>query len=248
MNPIGFDVCSRHVTLSEEDLKRSFPGDAHGTLAERIAGAIFDVVANSAPVLVLDLHNDWTRTIPYIVLDALPDSCGAAAEAARQAASNIAARTAFPIVQESNPLRRTLSYSLIQRGIPALTIELGESRVVNERNVALGFEAVWMILTDLGMVERGPAPCAPSPHPPLRYSNRPLCSTSGILRFRCEPGQRVRGGKIIARVQDAFGRLVETLRTEADALVLGVADSSVAYPGAPAFALGFFPPNSNKIP
>ncbi len=249
MNPIGFDVCSRHVSLSEEDLNRSFPGDANGSLAERIANVIFQTILKTRPVLVLDLHNDWTRTLPYVVLDALPDSPKRDAELARDQALRFATRTAFPIVEEANPLRRTLSHSLMLAGIPALTIELGESRVVNEKNVALGVEAIWMMLEDLEMVEPVPGPEAPgmqSRKGPLRYSSRPLCSKSGILRFRCEPGQTVRTGRILARVQDAFGRPVETLRAESDALVLGVADSSVAFPGAPAVALGLFPPLSSQ--
>jgi hypothetical protein len=32
-------------------------------------------------------------------------------------------------------LKRSLSYSLLQHDIPALTLELGESYVVNERNI-----------------------------------------------------------------------------------------------------------------
>ena len=40
MNPIGFETTSRAITVSEEDLNRSFPGDEHGTLAERIAHKI----------------------------------------------------------------------------------------------------------------------------------------------------------------------------------------------------------------
>lgn len=240
MNPVGFDVCSRHVTLSEEDLNRSFPGDAKGTLAERIAETIFQAIQETSPALVLDLHNDWTRTIPYVLIDALPKSRIDAAETAREQACRLAVRTAFPIVQEVNPMSRTLSYSLIQQGIPAATIELGESRVVNETNVALGVEAIWTMLAELEMVEPGPAPEVPSPPLRLSYSNRPLCSSSGILRFHCEPGQKISAGKRLARVQDAFGRLVETLRAEQDALVLGVADSSAAFPGAPAFALGLF--------
>ena len=37
MNPIGFETASRNITLSKEDLNRSFPGNINGSLAERIA-------------------------------------------------------------------------------------------------------------------------------------------------------------------------------------------------------------------
>jgi predicted deacylase len=72
----------------------------------------------------------------------------------------------------------------------------------------------------------------------LRYSDRPLCSTSGIIRFLVRPGELVRTGQKLAFVDDAFGRRCELIRARAPALILGIADSSVAYPGAPVVALG----------
>jgi len=41
-------------------------------------------------------------------------------------------------------------------------------------------------------------------------------------------------------VHNAFGRLLERVRTTCDGLVLGISDSSVAYPGVPVMALGAF--------
>ena len=239
MNPIGFDSCSRHIPVSEEDLNRSFPGDAGGSLAQRMAARIFAALIDSNPDVVLDLHNDWTRSIPYVVLDAVPGS------PALDRAASLAEATGFPVVVESGSMRHTLSHNLLNRGTAALTIELGESKVVNEENVALGAAAVWTVLRVLGMVEgTGPAgPPFPAVVPPgqLRYSDRPLCATSGILRFLVKPGDLVDEGRKLAVVDDAFGRRCEVIRAEAPALVLGVADSSVAYPGAPVTALGFLP-------
>lgn len=58
MNPLGFETASRHITLSGEDLNRSFPGDKEGSLAGRIANQIFTKIKETKPFLVLDLHND----------------------------------------------------------------------------------------------------------------------------------------------------------------------------------------------
>lgn len=246
MNPVGFDVCSRHVTLSEEDLNRSFPGHPEGTLAERLAFTILNEILPTKPALVLDLHNDWTRTIPYAVIDPPASSASEQERGAHSDARDAARKTHFPVVVEPNPLRRTLSHTLVQHGVPAVTIELGESRVVNETNVAMGVAAIRRVLADLEMVTPDPDLAERSitfPVEELQYSSQPLCSTSGILRFHCDPGQTIRAGDPLARVQDAFGRHLETLRAQADALVLGVSDSSVAYPGAPVAALGLFPKN-----
>lgn len=236
MNPIGFDSCSRKIPVSEEDLNRSFPGDAEGTLAQRMAARIFTTLLESKPEVVLDLHNDWSRSIPYCVLDRLP------ASPATGRAAMLAGATGFPVVVESDTLRHTLSHSLLKHRVAALTIELGESSVVNEENVALGVTAVWAVLEKLAMVSGSLAqtPLFPAlvPAGSLRYSDRPLCSCSGIIRFLVKPGEEVRPGQRLAHVDDTFGRRRETIRATARALVLGVADSSVAYPGAPVVALG----------
>lgn len=252
MNPIGFDVCARHVTHSEEDLNRSFPGSSSGSLAERIAALIFGTILDSKPALVLDLHNDWTRTIPYAVLDNVPEaSADARIARAENGAIQAARSSGFPVVREPNPLRRTLSNSLLQRGVPALTIELGESRVVNEHNVALGVGAIWAILVESGLVqgwsEQDPVLGLPAEIADriLHYSSRPLCSHSGIIRFCCEPGEFLAPGKPLARVDDTFGRPREILRSDSEGLVLGVADSSVAFPGTPVAALGLLSPEAN---
>lgn len=240
MNPLGFESGTRHVTISEEDLNRSFPGNPHGTLAERIADRIFRSIEETKPFLVLDLHNDWTRSIPYTVLDPPPDSIDR--KIARRTADS-AAQTGFLVVMEQSPLRRTLSHSLMTRSTASFTIELGESFVVNEKNVEFGVRSVFQVLANLEMV-------APDAEPfrfavpeniqgkVLRYSNRPVSSTSGILRFLVTPGTLVREGQPVARVFNAFGRSQETLIAVGDGIVLGHSDSSVAYPGAPVMAFG----------
>ena len=72
MNPIGFEAASRNITISREDLNRSFPGSKNGSLAERIADKIFTTIEQTKPTLVLDLHNDWMKSIPYAIIDPKP--------------------------------------------------------------------------------------------------------------------------------------------------------------------------------
>jgi predicted deacylase len=131
----------------------------------------------------------------------------------------------------------------MQRGVAALTIELSESYVVNEKIVDQGVGCVFNVLSQLGMVEPMGEPFF-YPLPTelagkrFRYSSQPVASTSGILRFLARPGQVVRAGQPVAKVHNAFGRLQETLTAQGDALVLGFSDSTVAYPGAPVMAFG----------
>jgi predicted deacylase len=245
MNPAGFESASRQITMSEEDLNRSFPGSATGTLAERIAGKIFDSIVATKPAVVLDLHNDWTRSIPYTVVD--PPGSDVSDDLHRRI-MDVALTTGFAVVAEETAIRRTLSHSLIQRGIAALTVELGESHVVNEKNVELGVQSVFNVLSHLSMVKLNGEPFrhtvpAELEGKTLHYSARPYSSTSGVMRCLVSPGEMVRQGQPIAKIYNSFGRLQQTLLAESNALVLGQSDSSVAFPGAPVMAFGNNPPS-----
>lgn len=242
MNPIGFETASRNITLSKEDLNRSFPGDKNGSVAERIADKIFSTIKETKPTLVLDLHNDWMKSIPYALVD--PNPAGAhkkAYEYTRKAAE----KSGFLVVLETEDTKRSLSYSLLEHDIPALTIELGESYVVNEQNVEYGVKSILGILAYLEMIDK-PAESftfktfqAVTANT-LKLSSLPVSSASGIVRFLTEPGAVVKKGQVVAKIYNAFGKLQGTLLCRNDGVVLGHSDFSVAFPGAPVMAFGVF--------
>jgi predicted deacylase len=247
MNPIGFETGSRNITLSEEDLNRSFPGDSSGSLAERIAYKIFTTIIETNPNLVLDLHNDWRKSIPYAIIDVpLTDKNPDILKKILDFSKN----TGFLLIGEKREsasksyLESTLSGSIIKNNIPALTLELGESFVVNENNVKFGVKSIWNILSKLGMVEPD-TELINYPVPEfykdkvLIYSDKPIGSTSGIIRFKIKPGDSVKKKQPIARIYNIFGKIQETLVAPHDGIILGYSDSSVTFPGVPAFAFGY---------
>lgn len=246
MNPMGFEVGSRHIAMGGEDLNRGFPGNEHGSLAQRIAATIFQEIIQTQPALVLDLHNDWRNSIPYTVLD--PQRKAAHRDAYART-RQFARRTGFVLVEESSKSpdslvsSKTLSGSLLLRDVPALTLELGEAYLVNETNVDYGVRAIWNLLSDLGMAAAQeklfeyemPRECR---RRILAYSDGALSSCSGIVRFLVSPGDVITAGQPVAKIFNAFGKLLETVVTAHRAVVLGHSDSSVAFPGKPVVALG----------
>jgi predicted deacylase len=240
MNPIGFETGSRDITVSREDLNKSFPGNRNGSLAERIADTILTTIKDTKPSLVLDLHNDWMKSIPYTIIDADP---GAGSKSAYEKAKTIAQKTGFLVVAETERLSRSLSYSLLQSNIPALTIELGESYVVNEENVRYGVMSIEGILGHLGMIESTGAPFSYEIPDELRgrtlmFSPGPVSSASGIIRFLGTAGDIVRKGQVVAKIYNTFGKLQDTVKCWSDGIILGHSDSSVAFPGAAVMAFG----------
>jgi predicted deacylase len=240
MNPIGFETGSRNITLSKEDLNRAFPGSKLGSLAERIADRIFCTIVQTRPSVVIDIHNDWQNSIPYVAID--PDP-GPAHRDVYDQTRWFAQQTGFLVVRDTDEIQHTLSDSLIHFGVPALTIELGESYVINEINVGYGVRSIQSLLAGLGMMADNSEPFY---HPNARefagkiltYSQQPTSSSSGIIRFLIKPGDRIRKDQPFARIYNPFGKVQETLLARRDGIVLGHSDSAVAFPGVGVTAFG----------
>jgi predicted deacylase len=240
MNPAGFEAGSRNITMSREDLNRFFPGDKNGSLAERIADRVFTAIKATHPTLVLDLHNDWMKSIPYALIDRHP---GPAHEPAYATALAVAKQSGLLVVQETEALLQSLSYSLLLHDIPALTLELGESYTVNERDVECGVRSVMNILAWLDILDNPDGPFVYEVPETVRgkvltLSSEPVSPTSGIIRFTARPCDIVTKDQPVARICNTFGKLQDTILALNDGIVLGHSDSSVAFPGAPIMAFG----------
>lgn len=238
MNPFGFENISRNISLSEEDLNRSFPGKPSGTLAERLALKIFDTILSTTPDLVLDLHNDWIKSIPYALLDHVPLS-----DEKSRILDTFARETGLVRILDSEIIKSSLTHNLLARGIPALTLELGESYTINERNTETGFRVIWNILCELKMVQSRlelngyniPEIYRDSL---LQYSPFPYASRSGIIRFLKKPGETTVEKEKIADIYNAFGKKIESIRALNEGIILGQTDHALSYPGAPVMAFG----------
>ena len=241
MNPLGFESGLRHITLSGEDLNRSFPGNANGSLGERIAHKIFETIIRTKPDLVVDFHNDWIESIPYVLVDHDP---GKQHNRAYRKAIHAAKQAGMCMIVDEEEVHKSLSFNLLLRDIPALTFELGKPNIVSESYVTYGLEAIWNILADLGMIAprdkpfRYPLPAGYAHDRLLRYSDKPYGAKTGIIRFLAAPGDVVKTGQPLAKIVNAFGRSQETMTAIEDGIVLGHSDSSVAFPGVPIMAFG----------
>jgi predicted deacylase len=240
MNPIGFEAGSRNITISREDLNRSFPGGKNGSLAERIADKIFTTIGQTKPTLVLDLHNDWMKSIPYAVIDPNPKQTNKQVYDKMKA---VAEKSGFLVILETEEMRKSFTYNLLDHNIAAFTIELGESYIVNETNVQYGLKSILNILHYLEMFENKDEPFTfevpdKIKGKSLKFASEPVSSASGIIRFLASPGDIVKKGQPVAKIYNTFGKLQDTVVCLHDGIVLGHSDSSVAYPGAPIMAFG----------
>ncbi len=240
MNPIGFETQSRKISFSEEDLNRSFPGNVKGSFGERLADIIFSSITDTDPALVIDLHNDWRRSIPYVLIDPAP---GPGYEKVYRQCEIFAENSGLLIIRDTEVLKKSLSHCLLMRKIPSITLELGESFVINEKNIEFGVKTIENILSYLKMTLTLKEPFQYTLPADLRgkiltYSFKPYSSTTGIIRFIAKPGDIIRKEQPIAKVYNTFGKLQETMKSSGNGIVLGHCDSSVVFPGIPVMAFG----------
>lgn len=240
LNPVGFENVSRYIFQShKEDLNRSFPGKKEGTTAEKIAYEIFKMILGKKPDLVLDIHNDWRKSIPHNLIDYHEKI---AKNQAYEKAKEISQQTGLITVLDSKDIEGTLSYNLIKQGIPALTMEFGEPHMMNEKNIKVGVKAIINVLRKLKMIKPAGKIFI---HPAavvltgkiLRYSDQSSL-TNGIVRFRARPGKIVKKGEIVAEIYDVFGALQEKINASAKGIILGQTDSPVISSGTTVVSFG----------
>ena len=237
INSMGFENVSRYLNTDREDLNRCFPGNPKGSMGEQIARRLYDTIMKSAPSLVIDLHNDWVQSIPHVLVDppnAYPDG-----KTARRT-FELARASGLLLVEDSDvfhPLRNTLAGAVVDAGVPAYTIEAGGAYAVVEEGVAAGTDAVLATLRSMDMIDWFAAAEPAATAEPLRYTNRPLCTTSGLIRFEVRPGQKIREGQLLAEVFSAFGSREESLKATADGFVLGLEDHARVLPGREVIAI-----------
>ena len=138
-----------------------------------------------------------------------------------------------------HPLANTLAGALCAEGVPAITIEAGGSFAIVEEGVTAGTQAVLATLKMLEMIGSADTsmPGRPGGQALLRYTDRPLSTTSGLIRFLVKPGEEIRRGQRLATVYSAFGSREESLTARGDGFVLGLEDHARVLPGRAVIAI-----------
>ena len=229
INKSGAQKKIRELPETGEDLNRLFPGQSNGTLGQKIAHQVWQTIVETKSTLVLDLHNDWINSIPYILLDNDTDASLALASGLITVREDV----------KTLPIERTLSGSLNKNGIPALTLELGGAYVVDEKNVRIGVNAVSRILCQLGLItqeiyletktfDAGVSLTSSAEmigEKVFNYSDQPRPKTAGRIKMLVTPGQMIKKEDLIAEIEGG-----EKLFAERDGILLGYTDQILSCP------------------
>ncbi len=225
VNLQGFQRGSRYLP-DRRDLNRFFPGEASGSLASRIAWSLFNEVISHCDLLI-DMHTGSLRrtNMPQIRADMRDPDVADFTEGF----GNIA-------VIHSAGSPGMLRYAAVMHGIPAATLEVGESLRVQEDQIDMGVSSVNRVLEREGMYSRlfswG------EPEPVYYQSSWIRAERGGILFSEKELGDRVQVDDVLGTITDPITNESTAIRSNAEGLIIGMAVDQFVMPGYGCYHIG----------
>jgi len=252
-------LSEKSVKISVEGMKQNdvldilakFESDElYPSIQELIWKKLFGYMKDSADFLI-DLHNAFIKSIPFIFLDRVlydPDK----GEEAIHEAQELYNRTdvlvnafGFTIVRETVPKkyiqkklhRSTSGAALNYLRIPSFTVELGMYRDVEEDVVKAATIGVTNVMKITGMINGEIEPITNIPviaqGKAVRHIGHPRVNTPAIIELKVQKGDFVKKGDLIAIARDIFGRPLpegSEIRTEIDGYVFMINEGILRYP------------------
>jgi len=219
VNPLAFDHRS-YITPAEYDavnpnLNRVWPGDESGSLQERLAANLWELVTGADAVV--DLHTGSADMLEHVRFRA-------GRTAARRLSEAFGTEYTLTDCPEADDETATKTFraAATRVGIPAITAELGNSRTVAPEAVTNGVDGLFDVLRAVDALQ---APLTQSPDQ-TRLSDAPemtVAAASGL--FEPHPGIQV-GDHIEAN--EELGAVYDPSTFERQQTVTA-ADTGVAY-------------------
>lgn len=202
VNPPAHRSCSRTGPEDGLNLARVFPGNAEGSISERIAHAFAHEVITVAD-LYADLHSGGVRF-------AMPAMAGyeAGDAASRAAAEAFGAPVLWghPIIEGG----RTISFAR-SRGIPSIYVEAWGAGRIGADDLRMMKRGVRNLLRHLGILDE-PVEPGPAPRRLFGAGNTDggiTASAGGFLILEAKLLDRVGCGARLGRLVDLQGRIIE---------------------------------------
>ncbi|MBN1430257.1 MAG: succinylglutamate desuccinylase/aspartoacylase family protein [Anaerolineae bacterium] len=270
LNPAGLRIKQRSPYYLDDDPNRLFPKpgtdkepqkDRKPRPAIEIAyERLYKAIVATNAVGLIDLHNAWYGSIPFIFRDPVLYHAKGQQKPNRQQAQMLQDQTGemlnavgLTVINEFSAhsytrknLHRSVSGSVLNKaGIPAMTIELGSSMHVDEGVIEACMAGLRNALRWAGMLEGENESITGipiiQPGYPVRHQISPYAPQAGIVHHLIRPGQMIEKGRPLVRMTDIFGRPVGKddglLRSEYQGFVIGWFHGVVRYQGEPILSL-----------
>lgn len=229
-NVMAFNACARRSPVDQQDLNRLFPGNAAGSVSERLAFHLcHHLLAECA--LVVSLHGWYQQgaLTPWMEFSDIPGPVG-------QAAHDAARAFGIPDLIPLPLLPGRLISALAQLGIPAIEGEVGGEATFQEANWRIYVAGLWRLLRHLGMtpVDDSPEPSPNSHYWALRVATAPV---GGLLHCQVALGDAVQAGERLATIDDLFGQPLAVVKSTYTGKIASIQTTGIAQPGGHLFTI-----------
>ena len=228
LNLPAFDRHSRYLP-DRRDLNRSFPGDAEGSLASRMANKIYEEIIRRSD-FGIDFHTAAVRRTNY------PTVRG---DLSRPQVKRLAQAFGTEVILNGKGPRGSFRRVACGDGCPTIVMEGGEVWKVERWVVESGVRGVKNVLTELGMLE-GELD-KPDYQITVEKTKWIRADSGGFLHFHVQPGEVVDKGQQLATNANLLGRERGVLESPFAAVVLGMTTLPAVSPGEPVCHLGRLP-------
>jgi predicted deacylase len=210
---------------SDVDINRVWPGDEQGANPPtRHAGLLWNRLFNGNIDAAIDFHtvstgSDFTLFI-YADLSK-PDICQMS--------------KLFPVEQIKDDAGEsgTLETTLVEAGIPALTVEIGSPRIFDAKKIALAVEGTFNVLKHyqvidgpLGLTSRDVGTFVGNDFETIRST------TGGFLEMLVDVREKVVPGQTVAFQRNAFGDIVAEYQANVSGEIATIARDALSEPGS----------------
>jgi len=228
VNPLAFDhrsyVAPPSLDAFNPNLNRVWPGDEEGTLQERMAANLWDLVTDADAVL--DLHTgtaDMLEHVRYVAGD----------DTARSLAEVFGTEYLLADPQPDDDHAGKLRTAAARASLPAITVELSNSRTVAHEAIEAGVAGVVNVLREVGVLAE--ASDARSERVVLDGDTEPTtATTSGLFETRPDVavGDSVTAGEELGTLYcpSSFERLA-TVTAETDGVVYTLTREGIVVAG-----------------
>ena len=219
------------VPQDGKNLNRQFPGNALGTVSERMAHVLMSEIVHRVDAWV-DLHGGdiHEALVPFTIYS------DAAEERVVSASRAMAEVYGIEYVLASATVKGGTYSAAAKAGVPCILAEAGQVGQLDEASVRIHLRGCRNVLKNLGALSGDPEPA-----PPIHllrsfdwlFSSRTACWYPAV-----EIGQQVEKGEAVGVVRDYFGDTLEEHRAPSSGVVLFMVTSLAINEGDPLLAVG----------
>lgn len=225
-NVPGFHRQTRRFVESF-DLNHHFPGRPNGHSADVVTHNLFERIITRFDVL-LDLHTASFGRVNCLYVRA---------DMTEPRAARMAYLQRPQVIVHNPPADGTLRGAAAERGIPAITVEIGDPHRFQSRYIKRALVGVRAVLMEQGLLPKRPISLG-APPVVCRRSGWLYCGAGGLLTVHPQLIETVAKDEVVATLVDIFGDPVEEYRATHSGVVIGHSVQPVARTGARILHLG----------